>query len=353
MSWNAAVQERQPELAQHEIGRQRLGADRRIPGDHAQEEEQRRDDRERTGEQARDDRVAVLVRCRRTGRITTARRPRCSSRRSNPANAQPLGARRRREARSIARVRIASSAKNTKSAYTAYRKNDAYLNSHSTRPLPKAVNAAMRAIRQSTPAMSGQPNIAAPIAPAAAPYTARIRMKKNAVGRFEQDPERPEQAAEEGCGNPCSRSCARTGRSTTQMRLNRTVESAIASSAAPGTDGHEEFRELAAGSVAAADHHCLERESREQESLEPGRTRHEARQASTSRSKAGPPRIGSATGRPSACGCLLHQPSSAAAADSALVLKLTPAQRMEGFVSAPDFRLSAIASASDGVGKPG
>ena len=127
------------------------------------------------------------------------------------------------------------------------------------------------------------------------------------------------------------------------MRLNRTVDKRHGEQAAPRTDGHEELRKLAARRVTAADHDRLECESRQQESLEPGRLRHQARQASTSRSNAGPPRIGSATGRRIDSDARVIA-ASASTVDSVAVLKLTPAQRIFGFVSEPIRRCSAIAS---------
>src|SRR3546814_19232374 len=78
----------------------------------------------------------------------------------------------------------------------------------------------------------------------------------------------------------------------------------------PRHGGHEIFGQFAPGRIAAADDDSLEREARQQEALKPAgpsgwpglsrwfRAVH-ARQVSTSAAKAAPPRIGSATGKPS------------------------------------------------------
>ena len=72
-----------------------------------------------------------------------------------------------------------------------------------------------------------------------------------------------------------------------------------------------------------------------------------ARQASTSSSKAAPPRNGSATGRPRR---LLSDAINwaAASADNFEVLRLTPAQRMPGLVRRPSCSASAMVSSISG-----
>ncbi|MNW20741.1 hypothetical protein D3C71_2212790 [compost metagenome] len=59
-----------------------------------------------------------------------------------------------------------------------YRKNETHLNRRSTASLPKLTNAAMPTIRHRLPTSAGQPNMAAPIAPEAAPNTASSTINK-------------------------------------------------------------------------------------------------------------------------------------------------------------------------------
>ena len=106
------------------------------------------------------------------------------------------------------------------------------------------------------------------------------------VGRLVHDPERPDEVAEEV---PVVRAAVHAreqeGHDADEAEQHRRQRHREQS--ALGTDGYEELRQLAAGGIAAADDHRLECKARQQESLEPGRARHQARQASTSRSNAG------------------------------------------------------------------
>ena len=225
------------------------------------------------------------------------------------------------------------------------------MNSHSTDRLPNMVNAAMLAIRQQhardrRPAEHRHADRAGGRA-----VDGQDQDEEEDVGCFEGEPRtaRPGSGRRDG-SHALSHAREQEGHDANEAQKNSRERHG--ERRRPRGRRHEEFRQLAARRVAAADDDGLERESRQQEALEPGRLARQARQASTvaraARRHAWDPRP---AGRAIADVRCISVLASAAAATA--VLKQTPAQRIFGLVSAPIARWSAIASGSDGVGKSG